>query len=262
MSVLLAQTYTNDIDPTGWWMSEKLDGIRAVWNGRNLVSRNGNVFNTPIWFTEGFLPDIPLDGELWLGRGKFEQTSSIVQTGARDPGWSGMKYVLFDIPEPRGGPVETRWDVLKRFVDHVSKQHIEMLPQSLCPSRAALERLLDLIVEAGGEGIILRRPKSIYERKRSDSMLKVKKYIDDEAVVIAYQESEIATKGKAHLIGSMGALICDWKGKEIKVGTGFDDSDRLSPPKVGDKITFKYLKLTASGVPYAPVFWRFGPRGL
>jgi DNA ligase-1 len=256
MTVMLAQTYTSDIDPTGFWISEKLDGLHCVWTGKNLVSRNNNVFDAPKWFTEKLPALLPMDGELFINRGCFERTSSIVSSGSKDPRWSEIKYVCFDIPEPRAGFVEERWTALQKLVEHISEPHIKFLSQTLCTGREQLEKLLDAVVAIGGEGLMLRRPKSKYERKRSDSMLKYKRYIDSEAVVVGYQESEITTPGKAHLIGSMGALLCKWNDKDIKIGTGFDDAARLNPPKVGDTITFKYLKITESGVPYSPVYGR------
>lgn len=254
MPVLLAKVYDPEKhNPTGYFVSEKLDGLRAVWNGKNLVSRNDNVFPSPPWFTEGFPKNIPLDGELWLRRGALEETSSIVRSG-KDKGWQHLKYLLFDIPEPRAGLVEARWDGLQKLVKHIGKDYVQYVPQTLCTGKEQLEQLHELVIKQGGEGLMLRKPKSLYEAKRSSTLLKVKKYYDDEAIVAGYEESEIETLGKAHLIGSMGALICDWKGHKIKVGTGFTDDDRLHPPKIGTRITFRYLKITDKGVPYAPVY--------
>ena len=67
--LLLAQEYKNQ-DIAGWAMSEKLDGVRAYWDGRQLVSRQGYAFTPPKGFTAGF-PPFPMDGELYSGRGRF-----------------------------------------------------------------------------------------------------------------------------------------------------------------------------------------------
>jgi DNA ligase-1 len=254
--VLLANTYNQNIDPTGLWISEKLDGLRSVWDGKHLVSRNNNIFPAPDWFTECFPKSIPLDGELWLSRNSLEETSSIVRSGIKDKGWSRLKYLAFDIPEPRAGLVEERWDALQKLVSHINKPHLQFVPQTMCKGREHLTTLLDLVISQGGEGLMLRKPKSRYENRRSDTLLKVKKYYDDEAVVIGYEKSKITTAGKEHLIGSMGALICNNRHGEFKVGTGFSDDVRLNPPKIGCTITYKYLRLTNSGVPYVPVFVR------
>ena len=76
--LLLAQSWDNFVDPTGWLLSEKLDGVRAFFDGRQFLSRQGNLFHAPDWFRTG-LPDVPLNGELWLGRKKFQRTVSIVR---------------------------------------------------------------------------------------------------------------------------------------------------------------------------------------
>lgn len=254
MSVLLADNYDGKFDPTGWWMSEKLDGVRAVWDGRNLQSRNGNIFPVPRWFVEGWPLNLAMDGELWLGRGVLEDTVSIVKSGSKDKGWNRLVYMVFDIPDRKAGVVEERWDRLRETVRDVGVKQLQFVPQTPCQSKEQLYKLLDIVAGQGAEGLMLRQPRSLYDYKRSSTLLKVKKYIYDEATVVAYQESEIETAGKAHLIGSMGALICDSKFGRIKIGTGFSENVRLNPPKIGAVITYKYLKLTAKGVPYAPVF--------
>src|SRR5277367_1269895 len=105
MTVLLAKKYDVETDPSGYFLSEKLDGIRCVWDGKNLISRNGNILPAPIWFTEGFPLNIPLDGELFLGRQRFNETSSIVRSGSKDKGWNQIIYLTFDIPHTDAGVV-------------------------------------------------------------------------------------------------------------------------------------------------------------
>lgn len=255
MSVLLAKHYSSKIDPTGFWVSEKIDGLRAIWDGKNLVSRNGNIFPAPDFFTKNFPSQIPMDGELFLGRKQFEETTSIIRSGSTDKGWSRIVYLTFDIPHPDAGLVEERWDALQKIVKHVNQNNLQYVPQTRCQGREHLFQLLELVMEQGSEGLMLRKPKSRYVKTRSDTLLKVKKFLDDEATVMGYQESEIETEGKEHLIGSMGALFCKLdNGKEFKVGTGFTDALRLDPPKIGSRITFKYQELSKEGKPRFPVF--------
>ncbi len=64
--LLLAESWDFVTDPAGWWLSEKLDGVRAYWDGQQFWSRLGNLYHAPGWFVAG-LPNVPLDGELWLG---------------------------------------------------------------------------------------------------------------------------------------------------------------------------------------------------
>src|SRR5436305_12152094 len=95
--LLLAQSWTNDIDLAGWWMSEKLDGVRAYWDGRQFLSRQGNLFHAPDWFVAG-LPAVPLDGELWLGRKRFQRAVSIVRRQDQSELWREIAFVVFDAP--------------------------------------------------------------------------------------------------------------------------------------------------------------------
>ena len=97
MTVMLAQTYDGELDPKGWYLSEKLDGLRCYWNGKTMWTRNGNKFFPPAFFTDD-LPKMPLDGELFLKRGKFENTMSIVRKQYPHDGWKDIEYIVFDAP--------------------------------------------------------------------------------------------------------------------------------------------------------------------
>ena len=72
MQLMLAHNYDPEKhDPTGWLMSEKLDGVRCFWDGKgNMYTRNGNPFFAPEEF-KAKLPKIALDGELWTERNDF-----------------------------------------------------------------------------------------------------------------------------------------------------------------------------------------------
>jgi len=86
--LLLAEKWDNVQDLTGWWMSEKLDGVRAYWDGKNFISRLGNLYHAPDWFVAK-LPPVPLDGELWAGRKLFQRTVSIVRRQDKNDLWKG-----------------------------------------------------------------------------------------------------------------------------------------------------------------------------
>src|SRR5436190_15446789 len=110
LPVLLAHVWSGEEDPTGWWMSEKLDGVRAYWNGKQFLSRKNNIFYAPEWFTDG-LPSHPLDGELWIARKQFDRTSGIVRRQDKPEIWGEVKYLIFDAPEAKG-PFEDRMKFL------------------------------------------------------------------------------------------------------------------------------------------------------
>ena len=158
---MLAKNWDKTMRPDGWWMSEKLDGVRAIWDGEHFRSRGGNIFHAPAWFKAG-LPALPLDGELFVGRGKFNDAVSIVRSMTAD--WSPVKYLVFDVQAD--GPTEDRQRTL------LSLQlpgHVLIVEQVLCQSSNALLNFERSILNGKGEGVMLRAPRSPYEFKRSRS---------------------------------------------------------------------------------------------
>lgn len=241
------------VDPKGYWMSEKIDGVRAYWDGNELISRQGNVFAAPAWFIE-CLPDVPLDGELWMGRGTFNQTSGIVRRAKPHEGWRYLTYHVFDAPE-HGGVYEDRQKYLERVVKKAKCQFLKKIPVEIVKSRAHLDQTLKKVVDQGGEGLMIVRPRSPYTPKRTDCILKIKKAQDAEATVIGH------VPGKGRHKGRMGALLVSDRttGQEFKVGTGFSDAERtrakeLFPP--GTVITYEFFELGAHGRPREPRFLR------
>jgi DNA ligase-1 len=171
---LLAEKWDMKSDPTGYWISEKLDGVRAHWNGKTFLSREGNEFFAPEWFTRA-LPPVKLDGELYCGRGCFQDTVSIVRTGLDFKGegerWKKATYQVFDIVDLET-PFEERISQLQRLF--VTKTPwICVLDHEKCRSREHLEHTLESIVEKGGEGLMLREAKSLYIPSRSKTLYKV-----------------------------------------------------------------------------------------
>lgn len=246
---LLAKSFDADkTNPRGWWMSEKLDGLRAIWDGRTFRSRNGNAFAAPAWFTKD-LPAIPLDGELWVGRGAFDRASSIVRSST-DKGWADVRFMVFDIPLAEAGGFEQRQGMLAKLAETWGS-YAETVRQVVCESQAHLAAFVDTVIDHGGEGAMLRRPGSAYEHKRSTTLLKVKRFHDAEARVVGYQP------GKGKHAGTMGALDCvTAEGVAFQVGTGFTDALRAAPPAIGATITYRYQELTKTGTPRFPSFLR------
>ena len=249
--ILLAQKWDNALDLTDWWISEKLDGVRAYWDGKQFLSRQGNVYHAPDWFVEN-LPDCPLDGELWLDRSAFQRTISIVRRQDKSDHWRDVKFVIFDAPSA-AAQFEDRMEFLadtfpakKRKTDFAS-----VLKQTLCKGVDHIQEELQRIESMGGEGLMLREPQSPYEVGRSMTLLKVKTFHDAEATVIGHQPGRGKHKGK---LGALEIQLPD--GTEFKVGTGFSDAQRTQPPAVGSVVTFRYQELTDAGVPRFPSFVR------
>ena len=248
--LMLANSYHEDINVTDYWVSEKLDGVRAYWNGTQLISRQGNVFAAPDWFTADF-PKIPLDGELWMGRGTFETLSGAVRkTTPVDSEWRAIRLMVFDMPE-QAGDFNQRLETLRRMFAQKHSPYITLVAQEKLPSQKALMARLDEVVNAGGEGLMLHLGSAPYRGVRSDDLLKLKRFEDAEATVLAH----IAGTGKYQ--GAMGALLVqNSAGVQFKIGTGFSDAQRKNPPPIGSDITYRYRSITSKGVPRFASFMR------
>lgn len=251
--LLLAQNKSNE-DPKNWWMSEKLDGVRCYWNGKCLISRQGNIYTAPHFFIKNLPDSVSLDGELWLGRKMFQECVSIARctdNGKNDMNrWYRMRYMIFDAPS-LNIPFEERIQYIKSLIRRTNNPYIKLVEQTLCNGESHMLEELARIEELGGEGIMLRKPKSLYENKRSKTLIKVKSFCDSEAVIIGYED------GKGKYEGHIGALkVRGLNGKEFKIGSGFTDAERLSPPEIGSMITYKYQELSKDGIPRFPIFFR------
>ncbi|MEO5721514.1 MAG: DNA ligase [Chthoniobacterales bacterium] len=247
--LLLAKVWDPSIDPTGWWMSEKYDGLRSYWDGHQLWSRNGKAIHGPDYFLAELPPDVALDGELWIGRGKFEETSSTVLRETPDERWKRVRFMVFDAPEVKG-TFEERMEFMGRTLPREGR-FVQVVAQQRCEGTAQLLAERDRVVSEGGEGLMLRRPESQYEAGRSPTLLKVKPFDDAEATVLAH------LPGKGRLAGKMGSLrVRTSEGKEFSIGSGFTDAQRESPPAVGSVVTYRFRGLTAKGLPRFPSFLR------
>ena len=242
-------------DPAGFWMSEKLDGVRACWTGDRLLSRTGKPFAPPAGWAAALPRAVALDGELTLGRGRFQDTVSVVRTtkASDKERWADVRYCVFDAPAAAGG-FEDRLEAVRAVVaDSAPGSPLRVVEQTPCRDRAHLDATFRAVVDGGGEGIMLRAQGSAYAvGKRSRLLLKVKEFHDAEGEVVAH------VPGRGKHAGRLGALRlrCPATGVEFKVGTGLDDAQREDPPPVGALVTYRYQELTRSGAPRFPVFVR------
>ncbi len=240
---LLANIAHADIDPTPYLISEKYDGVRALWDGQRLRSRAGNVIAAPAWFLAK-LPKHALDGELWVGRGQFEKLSGYVRKiSPQDAEWRQIKYMVFELPDASGTFAE-RYENLKRIVAQANFSQLIAVEQYRLTDNAALQRKLAEVVRGGGEGLMLHRADAPYITGRNDALLKLKPLDDAEATVIGY------VPGKRKYEGKMGALQVETAdGKRFQIGTGFTDAVRANPPAIGTLVTYTYRGLTKNGLP-------------
>jgi len=246
---MLPQTYTGQVDIRGWLMSEKLDGIRGYWDGQQLSSKNGYPFDPPEEFIRN-LPAFPLEGELWSGRGTFEQTASTVRSQHTAPGWKQLTFAIFDVPEEPGS-FTRRLNVAKSWFSSHPTRYAFIIPQIVLRDEMHLHQELQRIENLGGEGLIIRKADALYTPGRSKEILKVKSYRDAEATVIA----QIPGEGKnSDRLSSL--LVKINGGIQFRIGTGFSDEERKNPPAPGEVITFKYYGKYQSGIPKFPVYLR------
>jgi DNA ligase-1 len=254
-ALALAEVYQSgagdsNVDLSSYLFSEKLDGVRAYWDGARLITRGGHAINAPDWFTAG-LPPLPLDGELWLGRGRFAEVSGAVRRLQPEPAvWRRMRYMVFDLPGV-GGSFETRLLALQRLVGTSANPRLALVRQQAIIDHTDLMARLEQVVAAGGEGLMLHRRNAPYRAGRGDDLLKVKPYEEGDARVIAH------LPGRGKYEGLLGALLVGLpNGRRFRIGTGFSDAERAAPPALGSTVTFKYHGRTKTGLPRFASFLR------
>lgn len=246
----LAKVYQPGMPLDGYWVSEKLDGVRAYWDGAQLWSKGGNRIAAPEWFSRGY-PDQAMEGELWMGRGRFAEVSAAVRRlRPQAQEWRQIRLMLFDLPESRQ-PFAVRVQEMRALVAASSSYTLEVVTQTPATDHDRLMLQLDKVMARGGEGLMLHHGDSVYHAGRSDAVLKVKRYQDAEARVIGH------VGGQGKFAGMLGALQVETDdGRRFRLGTGFSDAERRDPPPIGSTVTFKYCGLTATGLPRFASFLR------
>ncbi len=248
-ALMLATKYHQDIDVGDYWVSEKLDGVRARWDGSNLVSTGGYRFAAPSWFTGGFPPE-SLDGELWIGRGQYEEVSAVVRKMTSHDGWKQVRLMVFDLPQHKGKFTQ-RLQSMQQLVEQSASPYLAVINQYRVADNGGLMQRLQSVIDDGGEGLMLHRATALYRHGRSDDLLKLKRFSDAEATVIGYRP------GKGKFAGMTGSLkLRNDDGVVFFVGSGFTIQQRADPPPISSRITYRYQGFTKNGVPRFAVFLR------
>lgn len=240
-------------DLANWLVSEKYDGVRAYWNGNQLLTRSGYPISVPESFTRGW-PDQHLEGELWIGHGRFEPLSALVRShDAGAEAWQPVRFMLFDLPQ-WPGTFAQRQQQLGQLLKTATAANLEPVAQHQLSSNEALEALFAEVVERGGEGLMLHRADALYQLQRSTDLRKLKPFQDAEAIVVAH------LPGKGKFTGMLGSLLVEQAdGTRFRIGTGFSDAERMEPPAIGSTVTFRYNGLTRHGKPRFARFLRLRP---
>lgn len=249
-SLMLADVYRPGMSLADYWVSEKYDGVRGYWDGKQLWTRGGERVVAPAWFTAP-LPKQPLDGELWAGRGRFPHAVSTVRSQTpNDIAWHEMRFMVFDLPT-QAGDFSARLAALRKLLPVNDAPWVVPVPQERATTHEALQALLDKTVKMGGEGLMLHRGSSSYRGERNNDLLKVKPYDDAEARVVEH------VTGKGKHASRLGALVVETAdGKRFKLGTGLTDAQRENPPAIGSWVTYRYNGTTAKGLPRFARFMR------
>lgn len=248
--LMLAEVYRPGMSLDDYWVSEKYDGVRGYWDGQQLWTRGGEPVIAPAWFTAP-LPRVPMDGELWAGRGRFNDAMSTVRSQSpNDTAWREIRFMVFDLPA-QPGDFTTRLAALRQLLPIPAASWAVPVPQQRATTQAALQALLDKAVKGGAEGLMLHRGASPYRGERTGDLLKFKPYDDAEARVIAH------LPGKGRHAGRLGAMLVEMpNGQRFKLGGGLTDAQRNEPPPIGSWVTYRYNGTNPGGLPRFARFLR------
>lgn len=245
-----------------WFMSEKYDGIRAIWTGEHLITRALRKFTwVPQWFLDSLPKSIPLDGEIIIMNEDFSHFSSLSIQKECDEAhkkWKRVVYMVFDMPIPDLTFRERRYKIIEtltkldlNYINIVPFEYIEDLPKSFDKVNEKFQK----IVSGGGEGVMLIDSNSKYAfGKRARHSLKYKKCHEGEAEVVGLCE------GTGKYVGVLGKIKCKLpNNKTFYCGTGFNDEQRKSYtfsggklvsikksddiPNIGDTITYSCMEI-------------------
>lgn len=227
-TLLLAQRYEAGIDVKQYWISEKLDGVRAFWTGQQLLTRGGQVIAAPAWFVA-----------------KFPR-----QAQAEDAQWQQIRYHIFELPNASGTFTE-RIQAMQALSAKHQSPYLQVIPQFRLANHAELMTKLTALEQQGAEGLMLHHQDAHYKTGRSSDLLKLKSYQDTEAEVIGYRP------GKGKYQGMVGALVVKTPdGKTFAIGSGLTDALRQNPPPLGTMVTYRYNGFTNKGLPRFARFLR------
>ena len=253
--LMLAKVYQPGVALADYWVSEKYDGIRGYWDGRQLLTRGGQRIAVPDWFVANW-PATAMDGELWAGKGQFQKVlSTASQQSPDDAAWKGLRFMVFDLPA-HGGRFTDRIPALNALVNQIGQAWVQAVPQTRLSGTQALQTRLQQTVDDGGEGMMLHRGASLYAGGRSDDLLKVKTHEDSDARVVGY------VPGQGKYAGQLGSLMVEIpaaKGQpalRFKLGSGLSDEQRRQPPPIGSVVTYRFRGTTGSGLPRFATFLR------
>lgn len=256
------------VDPKGWWVSEKLDGIRAVWTGCELLTRNGKKIHAPNWFYEKFPKKIALDGELYLGREQLHRVQmTIMDHHKNNYLWEKIKYYVFDVPDSSKLTFEEVQYLLQNHLPEC--KYLQIIHQTQINDLNHLLELQKILVSQGAEGTMLRKPKTSYHIGETSHLLKFKSQmnstqmvhlLDDIGIVVGYKYNlDVLQNGQPIL----KSILVKWEDKnkfpndpefsvshQITKAEKYGNYEQLFPK--GQRIKVLYNQLFESQKPRFP----------
>lgn len=255
----LAHKYEPKRIPVGasFAVTEKIDGVRCIMikhNGRiQFFSRQGKEFTGLVELIKEMQKikgDVVLDGELqYNGDCKitllYKKTTEVV--GSKETRKTGIKYRLFDVLTYKEWTEKTqtmdykyRYEILKAKIDcaEVNPNLVEVLPHLYNGKNVLeIENVLREVTSVGKEGVMVNLNNASYDFKRTYNLMKVKAMQDCDLKVIGTKE------GDGKYTNTLGALICEYKGETVDVGSGFKESDRHRIWKKREQIIGKIIQV-------------------
>lgn len=265
-------------------VTPKIDGIRFVMvNGVALSRSFKPIRNTHIQsLLATHLPD-GVDGELTCGDTFQSSTSAIMSTD----GEPNFKCWIFDYVDPDLDQIQSYWDRINHpaleMIEQTAGFTVTILRPQLVVGEPELRAIEERYLEAGYEGAMVRDPRGAYKFGRStvkeNILLKVKRFVDDEAVIVevlekqhnqneAQQDAFGRTKRSTSQEGLVGAdttgtlIVRNSEGIEFGIGTGFDDALRAQiwaakDRYIGRLVKYKSFNVGVKEKPRHPVFLGF-----
>eukprot|EP00026_Physarum_polycephalum_P002670 Phypoly_transcript_02678.p1 GENE.Phypoly_transcript_02678~~Phypoly_transcript_02678.p1 ORF type:complete len:822 (+),score=110.18 Phypoly_transcript_02678:190-2655(+) len=224
-----------------WWLGEKYDGVRCVWNPNDKILYSRRGIELPMHEDENLFPtNTFLDAELWYGRGFYQESQRLFSSP--NPELSFLRIITFDnaAPTRHNAAFEERYNDLLGSVPY-GHQFIIIAARLRGYNKKLISFVLDNIMEDGGEGVIMRRHNSTYEPGRSENLVKIKTTPGDaEGLVL-----ELLVKS---------AVIKLPNDTQIEVELG--DMANLQGLKIGDVVTFGFDSYSRRDVPSNPTLLR------
>jgi ATP-dependent DNA ligase len=259
-----------------WYASRKIDGVRASFYLKDghivTASRGGNSYDySTHHFTDNpeFIkffenhPDIVLDGELYKHGKSLQQISGAarMEVNAVDCDW--LEYYIYDVMDG-SKTFKERLEVLDTITEELhlgfdpnrewnkGELQIQMVPQEKVTGWLNIQKLHDKYVEEGFEGVVIRDPSKVYNfGGRTNAMIKVKHYKDDEFLIIDYKEGLRPIEDMTFVCQTEEGVQFEAKpmgSREVKQDY-FNNMDSI----IGKMATVKYFYLSDEGCPLQPV---------